>query len=89
VLLTHPHVVDVSVIGVDDNKFGQRLVGFVVLQKDARADSEVLKQHVREHLANYKVPREILTLAELPRTNTGKILRRELAQRARDDGQPQ
>jgi acyl-CoA synthetase (AMP-forming)/AMP-acid ligase II len=89
VLLTHPQVVDVSVIGVDDNKFGQRLVGFVVLQEDARADSEVLKQHVREHLANYKVPREILTLGELPRTNTGKILRRELAQRARDYGQSQ
>ncbi|MDT5194918.1 MAG: hypothetical protein QOH20_1672 [Mycobacterium sp.] len=88
VLLTHPQVVEASVIGVDDHAFGQRLVGFVVLQKDACADSEVLKQHVREHLANYKVPREILTLGELPRTNTGKILRRELAERARYPDQP-
>jgi acyl-CoA synthetase (AMP-forming)/AMP-acid ligase II len=87
-LLTHPQVIEASVIGVDDRTFGQRLVGFVVLQKDACADSEALKQHVREHLANYKVPREILTLGELPRTNTGKILRRELAQRAQNPDQP-
>jgi acyl-CoA synthetase (AMP-forming)/AMP-acid ligase II len=88
VLLTHPQVIEASVIGVDDHQFGQRLVGFVVLQKDACADSKVLKQHVREHLANYKVPREIVTLTELPRTNTGKILRQELAQRARYPDQP-
>jgi fatty-acyl-CoA synthase len=88
VLLTHPQVVEASVIGVEDHQFGQRLVGFVVLQKDACADSEVLKQHVREHLANYKVPREILTLGELPRTNTGKILRRDLSERARYPDQP-
>jgi acyl-coenzyme A synthetase/AMP-(fatty) acid ligase len=87
-LLTHPHVIEASVIGVDDRKFGQRLVGFVVLHKDACADSEALKQHVREHLADYKVPREILTLGELPRTNTGKILRRELAHRAQNPDQP-
>jgi acyl-CoA synthetase (AMP-forming)/AMP-acid ligase II len=88
VLLTHPQVIEASVIGVVDHRFGQRLVGFVVLQKDACADSEVLKQHVREHLANYKVPRVILTLRELPRTNTGKILRRELSERARYPDRP-
>jgi acyl-CoA synthetase (AMP-forming)/AMP-acid ligase II len=81
-LLTHPQVVEASVLGVEDDKFGQRLVGFVVLQNGAAADSEVLKQHVREHLANYKVPRQISLLKELPRTNTGKILRRELVERA-------
>ena len=66
-LLTHPQVVEASVLGVQDDKFGQRLVGFVVLQNGAAAHSEVLKQHVREHLANYKVPRQISFLKELPR----------------------
>ena len=45
-----------------------------------------LKQHVRDNLANYKVPRDITVLDELPRNNTGKVLRRELQARAADGG---
>ena len=47
-------------------------------RKGAAADSEILKQYVRDNLANYKVPREIKLLDELPRSSTGKIVRREL-----------
>jgi acyl-CoA synthetase (AMP-forming)/AMP-acid ligase II len=81
-LAAHPDVSEASVIGVDDEQFGQRLAAFVVLTDGAAATPDVLKQHVRENLANYKVPREITILDELPRTSTGKIVRRELQERA-------
>ncbi len=83
-LAAHPDVAEASVIGVDDEQYGQRLVAFVVLEAGAGATPDVLKQHVRENLANYKVPREITVLDELPRGSTGKILRADL--RARVDG---
>jgi len=77
-LAAHPAVAEASVVGVDDEQFGQRLVAFVVLRPGASATSDMLKQQVREDLANYKVPREIVFLDELPRNATGKILRKEL-----------
>ncbi|MBI3223966.1 MAG: bile acid CoA ligase [Mycolicibacterium cosmeticum] len=78
-LVAHPDVVEAAVIGVDDEQFGQRLAAFVVLSGAIGADD--LKQYVRENLANYKVPREITVLDELPRNSTGKIVRRELQER--------
>jgi acyl-CoA synthetase (AMP-forming)/AMP-acid ligase II len=74
-------VAEASVIGVDDEQYGQRLAAFVVLTPDASANTDTLKQYVRENLANYKVPREITILDELPRGSTGKILRSELQAR--------
>jgi acyl-CoA synthetase (AMP-forming)/AMP-acid ligase II len=81
-LATHPEVAEASVLGVDDEQFGQRLAAFVVLNAGASATPDVLKQHVRENLANYKVPREITILDEMPRGSTGKIARSELQDRA-------
>jgi acyl-CoA synthetase (AMP-forming)/AMP-acid ligase II len=66
------------VIGVDDEQFGQRLAAFVVLNDGGAATPEGLTQYVRENLANYKVPREITIIDELPRNSTGKIAHREL-----------
>ncbi|BDE13687.1 MULTISPECIES: acyl-CoA ligase FadD12 [Mycobacterium] len=80
-LATHPEVAEASVLGVDDEQYGQRLAAFVVLEPGAAADVDTLKQHVRDNLANYKVPREITVLDELPRGSTGKILRNELKAR--------
>ncbi len=84
-LAAHPEVAEAAVIGVDDEQYGQRLAAFVVLvpgsSPDKAATVEVLKQHVRENLANYKVPREITVLDELPRGSTGKVLRNELQAR--------
>jgi len=85
-LMSHPEVSEASVLGVDDEQYGQRLVAFVVLSEDAGATAEDLKAHVRENLANYKVPREITILPELPRGSTGKILRNELSARTATDG---
>ena len=84
-LAAHPEVAEAAVIGIDDQEYGQRLAAFVVLEPGAHLDKQAapdtLKQHVRENLANYKVPREIAVLDELPRDSTGKIMRAELQSR--------
>jgi acyl-CoA synthetase (AMP-forming)/AMP-acid ligase II len=77
-LAAHPAVAEAAVLGVDDAAYGQRLAAFVVLAPGSTAAVDVLKEHVRENLANYKVPRSITVLERLPRGSTGKILRREL-----------
>jgi acyl-CoA synthetase (AMP-forming)/AMP-acid ligase II/carbon monoxide dehydrogenase subunit G len=77
----HPAVGDVAAIGVDDKDFGQRLKAFVVLDKGKKATEDELKKHVKENLAGFKVPREIEFVDDLPRNATGKVLKRELAQR--------
>jgi acyl-CoA synthetase (AMP-forming)/AMP-acid ligase II len=82
VLAGHPDVAEASVVGVPDDEYGQRLVAFVVPRPGASADADTLRRHVRDTLANYKVPREVITLEELPRNATGKILRAELRARA-------
>lgn len=74
----HADVAEGAVFGVDDEQFGQRLAAFVVLKPSALATPDSLRQHVRNSLANYKVPREITILPELLRNNTGKIARRDL-----------
>ena len=65
-------------IGVEDDAFGQRLKGFVVFEAGVEGDTEVLRQHVREQLANYKVPREIVVMETLPRNASGKVVKRDL-----------
>ncbi|WP_137810512.1 MULTISPECIES: AMP-binding protein [unclassified Gordonia (in: high G+C Gram-positive bacteria)] len=71
-------VVEVAVTGVDDDRFGQRLVAHVVRAPEAQIGEEDIQRHVREQLAGFKVPRDVHFLDELPRNATGKILKREL-----------
>jgi acyl-CoA synthetase (AMP-forming)/AMP-acid ligase II len=85
-LAAHPDVTEAAVLGVPDEQYGQRLVAFVVLGADASADVDALADHVRENLANYKVPRAITVLDELPRGSTGKILRRDLEELVETNG---
>jgi fatty-acyl-CoA synthase len=77
---SHQDITEAAAIGVDDEKFGQRLKAFVVLREGARLSEDDVKGYVKENLANYKVPREIVFLDELPRNPTGKVLKRELAE---------
>src|SRR3954470_1353085 len=80
--LLHDHdgIEEVAVIGVEDEKFGQRLKAFVVPAKGKKKPSEdELKKHVKANLAGYKVPREVVFMDELPRNATGKVVKRELA----------
>lgn len=74
----HPDVVEATALGVEDKEFGQRLRAFVVVREGAELSEDAVKDYVREHLARYKVPREVVFLSELPRNPTGKILKREL-----------
>jgi fatty-acyl-CoA synthase len=74
----HPDVVEATALGVDDPEWGARLRAFVVKQEESSLDEDAIKLYVREHLARYKVPREVVFLDELPRNPTGKILKREL-----------
>jgi acyl-CoA synthetase (AMP-forming)/AMP-acid ligase II len=78
-LSRHESVVEVAAMGVDDDHFGKRLRAFVVVRSPRPTEDE-LKDWVRQNLARYKVPREIVFLDELPRNATGKILKRELAE---------
>ncbi|HEX2286746.1 MAG TPA: long-chain-fatty-acid--CoA ligase FadD2 [Mycobacterium sp.] len=74
----HPDVVEATALGVEDKEWGARLRAFVVKADGANIGEDDIKSYVREHLARYKVPREVVFLDELPRNPTGKILKREL-----------
>jgi acyl-CoA synthetase (AMP-forming)/AMP-acid ligase II len=78
-LSRHDSVVEVAAIGVADDDFGQRLRAFVVLSSADAVSEDDLKAYVKENLARFKVPRDIVFLEELPRNATGKVLKRELA----------
>ena len=76
---------EAAAIGVDDEEFGQRLRAFVVKAEGEDASEDELKDYVKANLARYKVPREIVFVDELPRNATGKVLKRELAERQHAD----
>lgn len=78
VLGEHEAVREVAVIGVPDEAFGQRLAAFVVLEPDASVSADDLKRHVKGRLADYKVPRDVTVVAELPRNAAGKVVNRML-----------
>jgi acyl-CoA synthetase (AMP-forming)/AMP-acid ligase II len=80
-LLSHHEAIDeAAVVGVDDEKFGQRLRAFVVCSDGQSVSEDELKSYIKSNLASYKVPRDIVFLDELPRNATGKVLKRELVQ---------
>src|SRR4051794_9574098 len=74
----HPDVVEATALGVEDKEWGHRLRAFVVKTDGASIGEDDIKTYVKEHLARYKVPREVVFLDELPRNPTGKVLKREL-----------
>jgi long-chain acyl-CoA synthetase len=82
VVVTHPGVLECAAIGVPDAKSGEAVKLFVV-RKDPSLTAEALLAHCRAQLTGYKCPREVEFRAELPKSNVGKILRRELRDEAR------
>ncbi|MEB3329393.1 MAG: AMP-binding protein [Candidatus Sericytochromatia bacterium] len=82
VIARHPKVLEVAVIGVPSESSGEAVKAFVVKRDASLSDEEVIA-HCREHLTAYKVPRKVEFRAELPKSNVGKILRRELREPAK------
>jgi fatty-acyl-CoA synthase len=85
-LASHESIDEAAAVGVDDEKFGQRLKAFVVLSDGAKLSEDELKSYVKDNLANYKVPREVVFLDELPRNQTGKVLKKDLLEHADGEG---
>lgn len=75
-----PQVREVAVVGVPDPEFGQRLAAFVVARDGARLDQDMVRSYVHHRLSRFSVPRDVTFLSSLPRSATGKILKRMLIQ---------
>ncbi|WP_234834891.1 AMP-binding protein [Mycolicibacterium stellerae] len=73
-----PQVVDVAVVGVPDAEYGQRLAAFVVCATGASLDEDMVRGYVRNRLSRFSIPRDVTFVNQLPRTATGKILKRQL-----------
>lgn len=79
-LFGHDAVREAAAIGVPDERFGQRLRAFVVLNDGAELTEDEVKAYVAQNLARYKTPRDVVFVEELPRNPTGKVLKRKLAE---------
>ncbi|MDZ4813294.1 MAG: AMP-binding protein [Pseudomonadota bacterium] len=77
VIATHPDVLEVAAVGIPDDKSGEA-VKVVIVKKDPELTADMIKAHCRTHLTGYKQPKVVEFRESLPKTNVGKILRREL-----------
>ena len=82
-LSLHPQISEVAVVGVPDAEFGARLRAFVVRRDsgvvaEPELDADAVRWYVRDRLARYKVPRDVVFVDALPRNAAGKVMRREL-----------
>jgi acyl-CoA synthetase (AMP-forming)/AMP-acid ligase II len=74
-------IADVAVVGKTDQELGEIVVAFVVLREGEQVSLEDINHFCTDKLANYKIPSEIIEVDKIPRTPTGKILKRELRER--------
>jgi o-succinylbenzoate---CoA ligase len=81
VLVAHPAIAEAGVVGIDDEIYGERPRAYLVLVPGKRVETPELLEFCRERLAKYKLPAQFVVLDALPRTASGKLLRRELKMR--------
>ncbi len=81
VLYTHPKVLEAAVIGIEDKLRGELPVAIIVLKENQLVTEKEIIEYCKERLANYKVPKKVEFVTALPKTATGKILKRELKKR--------
>jgi long-chain acyl-CoA synthetase len=88
VLLDHPVVAQAAVVGFPDDVFGEQVLAFIVPADTAKAERDQMAQEIIQHaqgnLANYKVPRQVVFIDELPRNPSGKILKTKLREMDQD-----
>ena len=78
VLHDHPAVLEAAVVGVPDEQWGEACAAFVVLREGMAASADELREHCRQRLARFKVPKTVAVLGALPRSSMGKVLKDEL-----------
>lgn len=79
-LLSHAEIADACVFGIADDQWGQRIAAVIVARRSAEIDVEEVRAHVRRQLRGSKTPDIVRVADELPRTSTGKVLRRSLSE---------
>ncbi len=78
VLYTHPAILEAAVIGEANEEWGEIVKAVIVLREGQKAGEEEIIQYCKEHLASYKKPKKVVFMQSLPKTPTGKILKRDL-----------
>ncbi|MEE9420244.1 MAG: AMP-binding protein [Desulfatiglandaceae bacterium] len=84
VLFTRPEVEECTVIGLPDKEYGERVTAFIIPKEGRDLDPAALKAYLKERLSPFKVPKEFVKVPDLPRSSTGKILKRELKKEVLD-----
>jgi len=86
VLLTHPSVHEVSVVGRPSQEWGEDVVAFVVAVAGSTVDEAALDAHCLGQMARFKRPKAYICVPDLPKNNYGKVLKTELRERLREEG---
>lgn len=77
-IYTHDSVAEVAVVGMPDDKWIEAITAFIVCQPEHKPGEDEIIDHVRNHLATFKVPKRVVFIESLPRNQSGKLLKREL-----------
>jgi len=77
-LYTRPEVQECAVVGLPDREYGERVTAFIVAARGFKIDARELKSYLKSELAGFKVPKEYVIVDELPKSNAGKLLKREI-----------
>ena len=85
-LFTRPEVEECAVIGLPDKEYGERLTAFIIPKEGRHVDPDGLKAYLKTHLSPFEVPKEFISVHDLPRSSAGKILKRELKRQVMNKG---
>jgi long-chain acyl-CoA synthetase len=83
ILYTRPEVLECAVVGLPDEEYGERVTAFIILREGRNVDPAQLKGFLKARLAGFKVPKEFIVVDDLPKSSTGKLLKRDIRDAAR------